>query len=272
MPRPSPEFSRAAKLVELSGAGYFTLPSEVADAFEVVQRLAQERAAASVDLVGKARARLHDATYEAANGRGDWPTGAEVVQAQLDQQAADLRVGALDAALEAARDHFVSTVRELADVIVKSHLRAPYDKVLADTRAAAAAVADFGGNLAALIAAPKAARDAWLSLDGLTSAYETIREARSIVYAGRRPNLDDQHLFAEMRNLPDLWPAWRSRQDAPWPENAKERLVWLVSGPAALWLPTLAEQDERFEERFALELENMRRSRLIAAGGVHAGL
>jgi hypothetical protein len=272
MPRPSPEFTRSAQLVELSNAGYFTLPAEVTDAHTVVTRLAEERASARRDLAAPALALLHDATFEAAHGRGSWPTGEDVVAAQAAQQAADLRVGALDAALEAARDEFVTVVRDLADAIVVDHLRPRFDKVVAETRPAAAAVAEFGGDLAALVAAPKPARDAWLGLDALVGAYDTLRRARGIVYAGRTPKLDDRNIFAELANLPDIWPSWRAQVDPPWPAAPKDRLCWLVSGPAKPWLPTLDEQDERFEERFAGELENMRRSRLIAAGGVHAGL
>jgi hypothetical protein len=256
----------------MAEGGFFTLPAAITDAYAVARCLIDERAKSGVDLVGPARRRLHEATFDAANGRGGWPTGEEVVQAELAQQAVDVRVGALDAALEVARDHFASTVQEMADVVVSDYLRPRFDKVLADTLPAATAVADFGGDLAAIIGAPKATRDAWLALDGLVRSYQTLRRARTTAYAGRTPKLDVQGVFSEMRNLPDIWPSWRQQVDPPGPTDPKARLCWLVTGPAEPWLPTLAQQDERYEERFATELENARRSRLIAAGGVHAGV
>ncbi|CAN5412865.1 hypothetical protein BH18ACT1_BH18ACT1_11840 [soil metagenome] len=66
--------------------------------------------------------------------------------------------------------------------------------------------------------------------------------------------------------LPALWPSYSTRKGAPWPEDPVARLRWVAGhAEAEPWLPTAAEQDERWIEVVGPAVERQRTNRVVAS-------
>ena len=266
-------FNRLADLVALAEAGHFTLPDEVVDAHRLAHRLTVEVSQPHTDRVHQARERLVAAFTQAAANGAPWPDGHDVLEAEAADRADKEAFNALERAATAAQANFAGLVSDVADDLIATSLRPAVDRVLEETTQAAKALGAYAaaGNVEQLLTAPKAARAAWIALDALAGRYGVLRKARGVlvraILNGGQQQVDDTNLFAEIRNLPDLWPTWRQRTQPPWPDGGRERMLWLAGPDVEVWMPTVAEQDARYREVFAEGLDRAAQARAVAAGG-----
>ena len=265
----NPHFARLAQLVEMAETGLFDLPAEILAAHTVARRLADEQARPLPARTNEARQRLVEAFVRAAAEGGPWPDGREVLEAEATERAEREAFAALDRAASDAQGEFVTLVDDQADEIIVGSLRPTLTAVIEKARRVASALAPHGGGvggLERLLTAPKAAREAWLQLDTLAGQYAALRRARGILVRGSS-QLDQTGLFAEIRNLHELWPSWRQRVNEPWPSGSRERLLWLARPDVQVWMPTPAQQEARYREAFAEGMAAVEHARAVAAGG-----
>ena len=266
-------FNRMADLVDLAEAGHFTLPDQVVDAHRLAQRLAVEVSQPRADQVHKARERLVAAFTHAAADDAPWPDGHDVLEAEAADRADKEALNALQRAATAAQANFAGLVSDVADDLIATSLRPAADRVLEETAQAAKALGAYAtaGNIEQLLTAPKAARDAWIALDALAGRYGVLRKARGVlvraIHDSGHQQVDATNLFAEIRNLNELWPTWRLRTQAPWPDGPRQRMLWLISPGVDVWMPTVAEQEARYREVFAEGMAAVAHARAVAAGG-----
>lgn len=260
-------------------------------------RGALERAGGSLPVEVDAPARALSAT-RALLDRVVAPTAAPDVigtARELAQRATDasLDAGDVEAALEqleaaetnlARQTRRVELLRETCtqlDGVTANALRVAAGSIVVDVvgplvdevlEAAADAARRLGGRQPAVEACfdDDEARAALLELEQLARRYDGARAAQREL--GRL--LDDvawrnTELFAELRNVDELWPGWAGTETymtnrgtvswpeggdapAPWPDRDSDAvgyLVWLVRTPAAQpWTPTLARQRQAYDD------------------------
>jgi hypothetical protein len=264
----NPNFNRFGPLVEMADAGHFDLPTEVVSAHQVAAKLTAEVSRRRPERANEARRKLVAAIVEAARTGAPWPDGREVVEAEAADRADHEAAVAVDRAAGAAQAEFTQLVADMAEDIIVGSLRPAVEHVLAETRRVTQVLAPYGaGNVERLLTAPKAAREAWLTLDALAGRYGVLRRARAILVR-TQDQLDGAALFAEVRNMHELWPAWRQRVESPAPTGARERMCWLTRPEVEAWMPTAAEQDARYREVFAQGMAQAARARAAGAGGL----
>ena len=263
----NPHYTRLSALVSLSEAAGFSLPDEVTTAHRAAQRLATEYGQRRADQVHGARQLLVDSFATAASTGAAWPDGRSVVEAEAADAARREERNALAQAAAAAQAIYNAAVEDVADQLIAGSLRPGVEQVLAEVADAAQALGPHGAaSVEALLAAPKAAREAWLRLDGLANKYAVLRQARTLLVRTNSA-ADSTSLFGEVRNLNELWPTWRDRTGHPWPDDPRQRMLWLVGPDVQVWMPTPAEQAARFEEVFGDGMARMAHARLVAQGG-----
>lgn len=113
----------------------------------------------------------------------------------------------------------------------------------------------------AMLRADETTRAAYLSLDGLTRRYNTLRHLHGCLLrvGGQQVAPQLLEVFGEVRNVANIWPAWTTRDvtpadpsdpsapvsTVPWPADPADHLVWLASTPGLeLWVPTVTEIGE----------------------------
>lgn len=115
-------------------------------------------------------------------------------------------------------------------------------------------------------------------LNRLAGTYYSVVAAGREVRGWSAPELeqrnDEQGQFAEIRNSDVIAPRWSpiTGQRAPWPSGPVGRLMWLLDNGAELWLPSVDEQQRRWDEVHGERLRNARHNRhqlqaLAALGG-----
>lgn len=150
-------------------------------------------------------------------------------------------------------------------------LHAELEKLLDN---AADAVSQLDGARTAEQAIAGDCGPAWRTLLDLAGEYSALRSSQEwlllnvafrMYWATCRPTLpgEDHQNLAYIKNLPDLWPNWRSpdrftRQVnidgskprlEPWPaDHGPELLIWLVESDAQPWIPTTTQLDELLAE------------------------
>lgn len=114
--------------------------------------------------------------------------------------------------------------------------------------------------------------DAWRKLTEGAASVAELRSAQMRIMlalhtdrvAPSRSNYSDDPLASDLvlSNLDEVWPGWRqpppNRIDLsggpgprlePWPTDAAEQLVWLATGPAKPWCPTITRLDKLHQKR-----------------------
>jgi len=255
--------------------GHFTLPEEVLDRR---RRLNAFTAASDwpVDPWPAAHAVLVDQVRAVADG-GPPPDVAAVVAARAANEVITGTLGMVrrQVAEELAIDVDLA-VTDHANEILTGHLRPALDEVLATVTSAAKAapVEVLTATDSMLLSAKDSVRKAALAVDGAALRYLALRTAHWCVRqaAAARVEQDQSHWFGELKHMELAWPSHNVHfppQRAPW-ENMtpRARMLFIVTSGGEPWLPTAAEQDERFLEvhgaAVAAHAEAQRQGRAIA--------
>ncbi len=230
-------------LLDGHDAGYFGLPDEVLGARRAVDRADHAREAHPAPDPVARQAEL----VERMLG-DDEPDPAELVAVESEQHAHELWQGLVREAREVAVRRLSAAIGENRDQIIVEHLRTAHSESveIARTLAAEAPLADNPDVRIALAGTQRHKAD---RLVEAARRYGAVRKAWSALTHGAQTR-DLDNVFAELRDLDTAWPTWRQHgDDRPWPATPAARLAW-VATHAEPWLPTPAEQTERWNEVF----------------------
>jgi len=261
-----------AKLVGNAEAGGYTLPPELVDAWQTVERV---RAALDLGVPGSLPIEDAAARVVAAVASGKTPdmleVGREMHRLEGERQAHGHASRALAEAREQAAAAAVSIAVDMTERLISDHLPAALEDVYAKAKESAPALMGFEKRPP--YAAPAKAAKAYDDLTRLAERRSTIFAARDWVnfIGSRKPMHDGANMFGEFENAEILTPWWSSQGVVRWPglggvapEDAAVRLAWVVSdavAPARPWLPTTVEQDERWWVMFGEKSERFAQSR-----------
>lgn len=172
------------------------------------------------------------------------PHRAEVA-AKVHQQ----RVEVIAAATEAIQNRLSSAVHAASTTIVKA-LQPSFDKTISELRSALETAAMWTNPALALTAPPKV-RAALASQFSLRETVDAMLAARATLNRlGYRSSVDLEGEFGLCRNFDQLWPrAGRQLNTAP-PWGDQDKITYWLTHGGAVWLPTLAEQDARFDQAY----------------------
>jgi len=202
--------------------------------------------------------------------------GRELRHADDERQAHDQAKRILQVAVDQAATAAGNLAADRTEQIITDYLAPALEDVHGQAREAAAALAGHPLDGPSMAAAPQKVRAAYVSLAGPVTRRQLIftarRWANSIGY--RVPQHDDAGLFAEFANPTALMPGWKPgmRPVIDAPEDAVERLLWVVSdqvAPAKPRLATVPEQDESWQAVFG-EAQRQRQAAALSARA-HAG-
>jgi hypothetical protein len=215
--------------------------------------LAQQTSDESIDAE-----RAHDAYIAEQNER------RRIVQTRRQRAASraqSIFMGGVDLILEILNDDLTALLKRVEKII---------PELDGATTPAEAIAADAG--------AP------WKRLTELADDYDGLRQAQTFVMIRGAASLwhsvtpqfpgEDHANQAFIRNLNDLWPAWRQPgmgrrridlsdkatppRDEPWPaDRGPELLIWLVTSDAQAWIPTGKQLRELWAERNAPAPDDM---------------
>ncbi len=189
------------------------------------------------------------------------------------------------------RHRIVQTRRERAASRAQSIFIAGVDLILGSLQTelgallkrVATVIPELGGATTAEQAIAADAGAAWKRLTELADAYDGLRQAQTFVMMRGSVSLwknvtpqfpgEDHANQAFLRNVGDLWPAWRQPgmgmrridlsdkatppRDEPWPtDHGPELMIWLATSDAQPWIPTGKQLRELWAERDALAPDN----------------
>ena len=178
-----------------------------------------------------------------------------------DREAYDARLTALRLAGEQVEARLASTVRTNAEAIIKL-LQPTFDGLVGRLREALNLAASL--DPAAALTASAGVRSKLAARFGVRADLDSISAARrALADAGYRSQRDEAGEFALLKNVDSLYPRPSRQLSAP-PWKDQDILEWAVLNGGEVWLPTVAEQDARYEQVYA-EAE-----RQHAAGARHA--
>ncbi len=248
---------RVENLIDLAGEGFFSLPVEVTKAHAAVKRLKAELVSAQEDASKISPEALEirtvDALVTAATGNKlKLPnTASAIADAVRSREASGIRVQLVSQALEIVVGTRNASAQGLAQTIVTRHLRPALEEVLGEATDKARALTGFDPepDPIQLLSAPEPTRRAWLDYQRLAERYGAIRRGREYLSGlGYRAQRDDR--FGEFENADELWPrrgALGGSTTPPWPTSSgAARLLWIVTGGAKPWMPSVEEADAAF--------------------------
>lgn len=224
-------------------AGAYTLPDVVRDALDRRCLVIDARTAIATapSTPTKLLARVRDAT--AAGTPLPAERDLDSIAKELGRDAARAAyVAQLDLVIDQARLALRDTIAEHAETIIVEHLRTALDETVADAQRCVDALDGHGFDPADLLTAPDDVRAARVQLDTITGRYRTIRSGRAALNRVGHVDVcafDEAGEFAEMADDEGTRRAWGDE-----PSDATERLYFLLTHGARLWLPTAAERDE----------------------------
>ena len=248
-----------SKLLALHDAGHFDLPSELLNRRDAEARMIA--AARDVDLAlrnanpAAVRSRIVAAIVDAA-GNGELPKG--YVEPFLTEQDKLRRLSAEQSILAEARTQLTErtpyVAMRLSETILSDYLRPAMEAALEPVREGAVVASRVPwSDSRALVRAEAEVREYHELVAVAAEKYRAIRDAQWRVKAlAGQPSDDAFRIFGELRNMPEIWPqrgSWVQtiRGEAPWPEDGLERMVWLVTSPAVVWMPTAGECTAAYE-------------------------
>lgn len=169
------------------------------------------------------------------------------IRAAEEAQAAQHRATAIVAAQEAVANRLQSAVHSNSTVIVKL-LQPHFARLVDDLRAGLQTAAAWPDPVAAL-SAPAKVRAQLAAVHSARREVDEILAARAVLSRlGYRSGVDLHGEFGLCKNFDELWPR-HSRQLNPRPPwGDEDKLTWWLMNGGNVWLPTLAEQEERYDE------------------------
>ena len=254
-------------IFSLGDRGVIELPAEIGMLRTSLDRLTALEMPTSRHPLDVA-ADLTEATIQAAHA----DTLAHVdytapIRAAEEAQAAQHRAEAIVAAQEAVANRLQSVVHSNSTVIVKL-LQPRFARLIVDLREGLQTAAAWPDPVQALNA-PAKVRTKLAAVHSSRSEVDSILAARATLNRlGYRSQLDLAGEFGMCKNFDALWPR-QSRQLNPRPPwNDEDMLTWLLMNGGAVWLPTLDEQDARYDEVYGAATRehqnNLRSSRALA--------
>jgi len=259
--------------------GHFDLPPEVITARTAYDRLSALAVPETAD-PWDIRRDLTDATVDAFLTSAEaLPNCSGMEDARRAQQNTADMLDVRRDALEVLKARVLSSVNP-ADVLTK-HLAPAHDETITELRNAWALLDAHYAKGGSPYAMPKATATAAQSVDGLIVRYEAIRFARAdlAIRCHYQPEVDIDGEFSVISNAEELWTRPRHRNitggRAPWAGmGTTERLRYLLGQGGTVWLPTPAEQDNRFRtvyaEQMAQAAEQRERERVFATNNAGA--
>ncbi len=238
--------------------GHFDLPKAVLDARRAHARLDAAALDPEPDSHWAVRDTLIAAVADAfLDGATTVPSCAEVDDARRATQVHDDRNEVRHAALDSLKVR-VGTAVDPTEVLVK-YLRPAHDQAVADLRSAWQLVDGYLGNGGNKFAMPAKVAAAASSVDGLVNTYQACRAARGDLTAPRRGytcTLDVDDEFAVISNPEELWSKPQHNNltgsKPPWSGlDTAGVLRHMFAHGGKVWLPSVAEQDERFAAVYA---------------------
>lgn len=169
------------------------------------------------------------------------------IRAAEEAQAAQHRATAIVAAQEAVANRLQSAVHGNSTVIVKL-LQPHFARLIVDLKEGLQTAAAWPDPVAAL-SAPAKVRAKLAAVHSARTAVDEILAARAVLSRlGYRSTTDVEGEFGLCRNFDELWPR-HSRQLQPRPPwGDGDKLTWWLLNGGNVWLPTLAEQEERYDQ------------------------
>jgi hypothetical protein len=242
-------------------AGFFTLPEELTKRREAEVRITDELKAVNEQMRKVLPAVVRSMIVDHIIAKAAIPPDYAVPF--MESQEELRRLSAEESILAEARDNLrdgASSLTYLAMVlseeILRKHLRPAMEAVLDGIRAGAATVGSRvpWGDTRALVRASAEVREYHESCIVAVQHMDAIRDAqRRLKDLTGDPGDDAFWRFGQLRNMAEVWPnrgAWTDQSGGkpPWPEDAAERMYWLVSSEAEPWLPTAEECDLAYLE------------------------
>ncbi|CAN5787013.1 hypothetical protein BH18ACT2_BH18ACT2_08050 [soil metagenome] len=255
-------------LVESADAGGYTLPAELVDAWRTFEQVK------ALPLSPPAPAYFEElaAGVVAAVAGGKTPdvvkAGRELHRAGDGVQAYAAGQRILAEAIEQAGTAAANVAADCADAIIGESLAPVLADIYENARGCGETLGGYDLDPKRLLGADRAVQDAYRELERLVARQSLIWEARKWANAVgfRRPEHDGGGMFLHFERPGEI-PGW-SHAAGRWPGLDKlapveplARLLWLVAPEVAAakpWLPTCAQQDERWLVEHADILEQQR--------------
>ena len=175
------------------------------------------------------------------------------------QERHDARLTALRLAGEQVESRLNSAVRGHGDAIIES-LQKPFDKLAGQLREALTLAGQYSDPAAALTASA-GVRSKLASRFALRADLNAISAARSVLdRLGHRSERDTQGEFALLKCMDQVYPRASRQMSAP-PWGDQDLLEWALTGGHDVWLPTVAEQDKRYDDAYLEAEEHVARNR-----------
>lgn len=250
------------RLLEGHTTGAYQLPTPLLEAFAAYEALSA--VLNEVPAAPEPREILEQlalATQQAAATGKTLPKTDALTKAHAAVQAREHHVDVLRRALEVASDRIVSEASP--DLVFEGSLQPALADVIALIREEVmpAIPDELASDRAMVTEADDTAFAAWRRLTQLSVRYDSIRNAQRLygltAYDGEE--------YAEIENIDEIWPGWRYRASAmghvsaPWPDEPRARLLWLVRHGAHLICWTPQERDERAQEEHQRRVDDQLR-------------
>lgn len=205
---------------------------------------------------------LTDETVEAFIGGAAVPSVAPVLDAERASRAFDHDLDIGRNALAALDSRVAAALADQADALITDVLRPVFDTVVGELRDAYALLEPFeGAGTWALALAELKVRKAAANVEDQTHRYSVLcsaaAEVRKLVPP---PEHDEDNEFVAFTDVHTVYPR-RSRTGiaataAPWTHEPDPQ-AWQLRNLTP-WLPTAAEQDAKYREVYAEEIEAQR--------------
>lgn len=169
------------------------------------------------------------------------------IRAAEETEAAQHRATAIIAAREAVTNRLQSAVHSNSTVIV-TLLQPHFARLIGDLREGLQTAAAWPDPVQALNA-PAKVRTKMAAVHSARNEVDSILAARAVLSRlGYRSGLDLEGEFGLCKNFEALWPR-QSRQLNPRPPwGDEDKITWWLLNGGDVWLPTMAEQDERYDQ------------------------
>lgn len=264
-PQRARNLRRLADLYAGHAAGLYTLPAELVNQRTGIVRLSEEMHAAVAgrpNVAAIETAHVAELKAAATAGAKRLPPATVVLDATAGAVATDQRVRILQRALEESDNALGSLAQDLADITVTDHLAPAIAAVFADVRATSDVLPE-DPNAEALLRSTDEARQAWFGLGDLAARYDAIRKAAHAIRVNLEgPTWDTRGDFSELKNFDTVTEGMVIQPGGPrpWPADTAGRLLWFARHGGDVWLPTIAQMDQRYYDVNKEAIENQRRS------------
>jgi len=261
---------RIQAVLNLGDRGVIELPQEITSHRETAAKLAElDTDQAPAEHPDDLADRLVQETIEAVATGATVNYGA-VREVREAAELAELRVRSIQRAREDVESQLDNEVRHHAEQLVRL-MQPKFASIVAELKAALTLAAQWPDQAAALNAPPKI-RAVLASRFTLRAELDALLAARRSLHSlGYQPARDVNAEYGLLRDMNVAYPR-RARQFGGPPWGSGDLVDWALTnnGTGELWLPTVPEQDARYDEVHKADEEeqtrNLARMRSMTAG------